>query len=419
MYLKFSYKDIPGWEISENNVAGIFEPRKIFTTNPREKIVNAIENPLGTLPLEQIVSKNMSITILVDDNTRLTPTDIILDIVTQKIMEKGVNPTKIKILVASGTHRAMTKEEKIKKYGAAICSKFEILDHNWSDKSQIVSIGTTKNGTIIEVNKHALECDLLIGIGSIVPHRVAGFSGGGKIVQPGVGGSQSTGKTHWLSAIYKGEEILGKAHNPVRDEITYSARKVGLDFIINTILDSSGKLVDVVAGDLETAYLKGTEISTEVYGVEVEKADIVITESYPADIEMWQAAKGIYSADLAVKDGGTIILVTPCPEGVSVQHKDIIKYGYRPFEEVNSLVEKNILTDLTVAAHLVHVGEVIKNKARCILVSPGIDKETAEHIGFIKASTIQEAVDMSLDYHGKDTKCLILRHGGDIFPIIK
>ena len=109
------------------------------------------------------------------------------------------------------------------------------------------------------------EVDFIVGIGQIVPHRVSGFSGGGNIIQPGICGEETTGKTHWLSAQFTGREILGKIENPVKEEIERVAQKVGLKWIINTIQDGSGRLVEVVAGDPIQAYREGARRSLEVY----------------------------------------------------------------------------------------------------------------------------------------------------------
>ena len=270
------------------------------------------------------------------------------------------------------------------------------------------------------MNRVVEEVDLIIGIGQIVPHRVTGFSGGGNIVQPGICGEETTGKTHWLSAQFKGREILGKIENPVKQEIERVAEKVGLEWIINTIQDGSGRLVEVVAGDPAQAYRRGAKRSLEVYRAELpQEADIVVADSDPYDSELWVAAKGIYAAELAVKQGGIVILVTPCPEGISPSHPEVLKQGYQTFEEVEQKVRQGKIEKLTAAAHLVHVGRVIKERARGILVSPGISKEETERLGFIHARDPQEALEIAFSLTGRDAKVAVLQRGGEILPVIK
>jgi nickel-dependent lactate racemase len=144
----------------------------------------------------------------------------------------------------------------------------------------------------------------------------------------------------------------------------------------------------------------------------------VITDSHPADSNLWQAAKGIYSADLALKPEGILILVTPCPEGVSVEHPQILDIGYRPFAEVESMVKRGEIRDLTLAAHLVHVGRVICEKAIGVLVSSGIDPQTAAKLGFHWAASPQEALTFALKRKGKKASIAVIKNGGEIMPLV-
>ncbi|MEW6424739.1 MAG: nickel-dependent lactate racemase [Bacillota bacterium] len=420
MRIGFPYDDVPGVEIKEDNLAGVFEPLDFAGREREEEIISrALLSPAGTPRIAEMAKGKKNILIIVDDNTRLTPVYKILPFVFAELKEGGASEENITILVGLGTHRPMTAAESEKKLGAEVVRRFKVISHNWRDSSSLEFIGKTPNGTEIWLNKEVLKADFVLGIGHIVPHRVAGFSGGGKIIQPAVCGGRTTEQTHWLSALYQGREIMGRADNPVRQEIETVARKAGLDAVINVVQDRQGRVVAAFCGDLVAAHRAGCRVSLEIFGVRIpEPADIVLTDSYPADTEMWQAAKGIYSSDLAVKEGGVIILVTPCPEGVASQHPAVSELGYHPLAEVKRMVEEGVLTDLTVAAHLVHVGEVIQRKASCILVSPGIGPETAEKIGFKWAPTPQDALEMALALQGRRAKVLCFRHGGEILPLV-
>jgi nickel-dependent lactate racemase len=213
---------------------------------------------------------------------------------------------------------------------------------------------------------------------------------------------------------------LGKIENPVNQEIERVAEKVGLEWIINTIQDGSGRLVEVVAGDPVQAYRRGARRSLELYRAELpQEADIVVADSDPYDSELWVAAKVMYAAELAVKQGGIVILVTPCPEGISPSHPEVLKQGYQTFEGVEQKVCQRKIEKLTAAAHLVHVGRVIKERARGILVSPGISKEETERLGFIHARDPQEALEIAFSLTGRDAKVAVLQRGGEILPVIK
>jgi nickel-dependent lactate racemase len=332
----------------------------------------------------------------------------------------GIKREGIRFLIASGTHRPMTEKEILKKFGKEIPKQYLILNHHWWDSSQMVYLGETPSGIPIHINRLVEEVDLIIGIGQIVPHRVSGFSGGGNIIQPGICGEETTGKTHWLSAQFDGWEILGKITNPVKKEIERVAEKSGLEWIVNTIQDGTGRLVKVVAGDPVHAYREGAVQSREVYQSQLpEEADIVVADSHPYDSELWLAAKGIYAAELAVKKGGVVILVTSCPEGISVSHPEVLEWGYQTFEEVQRKVRQKKIEKLTVAAHLVHVGRVIKERAKGILVSRGISKEETEKLGFTYARDPQEALDIAFSHLSRDAKVAVLQRGGEILPMIK
>jgi hypothetical protein len=136
-------------------------------------------------------------------------------------------------------------------------------------------------------------------------------------------------------------------------------------------------------------------------------------------MDLWIAAKGIYAGDLALKEGGILIFVTPCFEGVSPEYPSIITYGYHSRAEVQAMVNRGEITDLALAAHLVHVGEVICRKATGILVSPGIEPEVAQKIGFLPAATPQQALEIALDRMGKHASIAVLKNGGEIMPILQ
>ncbi|MFB3884380.1 MAG: nickel-dependent lactate racemase [Thermodesulfobacteriota bacterium] len=407
-------------EIPEKNLLGIFSPTSVDAEEDEEQIVEkAFAHPLGSDPLPFLLKKHETILIAVDDYTRTTPVQKILPRLLRELGGAGIEPSHIKILVALGTHRPMTEEEIGRKFGEEIPKRYSISNHHWWDSSQLMKWGETERGTPIFVNRMVEEASFIIGVGQIVPHRVSGFSGGGNIIQPGICGEETTGRTHWLSAQFPGREILGKIENPVKEEIERVAEKVGLKWIVNTIQDGSGRLIEVVAGNPIRAYRAGAIRSRQIYQSALpQEADIVIADSHPYDSELWLAAKGIYAAELAVKQGGVVILVTTCPEGISPSHPEVLEFGYQTFREAEEKLQKGLVNKLTVAAHLVHVGRVIKERARGIMVSRGIGKKETERLGFIYARGPQEALEIAFSLMGSRAKVAVLQRGGEILPIL-
>jgi nickel-dependent lactate racemase len=418
----FPYKGIDSLKISTDRLIDIIEPNIVNIDNRpiKEIIQESIRNPVGLGSLHASLRGVNKVLILVDDYTRTTPVDIILPVVIDELKKSGISQQNIAIMVASGTHRVMSKQEKLKKYGKGIVENYKVIDHLWFKEDELIYLGDTKQGTEIWINKIITEFDYIIGIGNIVPHRVSGFSGGAKIVQPGICGNLTTGQTHWLSALFEGEEIIGKIHNPVREEINDVGVKAGLKFIINTVLDGTGRIYKCFSGDPIQAFEEGCKAAREIFGVSIqEQAEIVISDSFPTDSNLWQAAKGIYSGDLILKKAGVLILVTPCPERVSDEHPVINNIGYQPYEKVKEMVNDGVIEDLTLAAHIVHVGRVIKDKGCGILVSPGINKETTEKLGFYWAKNPQDAIELAFSLQGKNANVIVSKNGGEIMPLLE
>lgn len=414
------YRGIPPIEIPDDNLLGVYQPSPISPQcAPDQLIREAFFNPIGIGSVRECASGSESALIITDDNTRKTPVKAILPVLIPELEAAGIPRDRITILIALGTHRPMTESEMLAKFGKDILSGFQVINHEWRNEERLADYGVTSAGTPINVNRLVEESDYIFGIGQIVPHRIAGFSGGGKIIQPGICGEATTAATHWRSALFPGSEVLGVADNPVRLEIEEVARRVGLNAVANAVCDPDGRLIGMFVGDPVAAHRAGAKLASEVYGIAIpEPADILIIDSYPMDIELWQGAKALYAGELAVKKGGVAILVSPCPEGVSRTHHLILQEGYRPSKETVALVENGRIEDKIVAAHLVRVGRVIKDNGTGILVSPGINRTDTEKLGFRYAANPQEALNLAVQVQGKQALVAVIKQGGTALPLI-
>ena len=419
--IEFPYPGIEGVDIPDGNLIAILEPRVAprAEEDDASEVRRALSSPIGTPRLRDMAPHGGSVLILIDDNTRNTPADRILPLLLEELGQGGVAPEDVTIMIALGTHRPMTREETERKVGRSILDACRVVEHRWDRPEDLVRLDDTEHGTEVWVNRLLLSSDLVIGLGHITPHRVAGFSGGAKIVQPGVSGGVTTGQTHWISALYDGKDIMGARDNPVRREMDSVAKAAGLRFIVNVILDRDERIYRCVCGDPVEAHRAGCAASREIFGVPFGRyADIVVADSYPADCELWQAAKGIYSADLALAPGGTLVIVTPCPDGVANGHPELSELGYLPFREIDELVRNGKIDDLTLAAHIAHVGRIVlDNGRRGILVSPGIDRTTTERLHMDYAATPSEALAMAFTRNGADARVIVVKNGGDLLPV--
>ena len=414
------YKDIAGLDIPNANLIGVYQPSAIEPEMPADALIrDAFANPIESPPIRDLAVGKKRVLILTDDYTRNTPVKEILACLIPELESAGIRRQDITIMVALGTHRPMTDAERLTKFGEDVCRTFKIVDHDWRDEDRLVDIGVTEAGTPVRVNRTAMEADLVLGIGQIVPHRIAGFSGGGKIVQPGICGAETTAQTHWRSALYPGAQILGVADNPVRLEIEQVAQRVGFVAIANAVCDPDGGLIGMFVGHPVSAHRLGAELAKKFYGIRIpEPADILVIDSYPMDIELWQGAKALYAGELAVKPGGVAILISPCREGVSRTHHLILEEGYRPSRETIGLVESGRIKDKIVAAHLVRVGRVIRDNGIGILVSQGINRADTERLGFRYAANPRKALDVAFEIKGRTASVLVIRQGGTALPII-
>jgi nickel-dependent lactate racemase len=421
MICSFSYPDVPPVEVPDANFLATLVPREIEPPKPVETLVEeALDHPIDSPPVEEYASPSTRVLILVDDTTRQTPAWAVLPTLLRRLERRGCPRENFKILIAAGTHGQMSPQEIEQKLGGRIPREYSVLLHYWKAEENLRSLGETADGTPIRVNRLLGESDLVIGVGQIVPHRVMGYTGGGAIVQPGVCGSEVTGYTHWKSALYSGQEILGVAENPVRREVEQIARRAGLRFILNVVMDGRHRVIHVVAGDPVAAHRQGTRYSRPIYAAsQSHLADIVVVESYPTDTDLWVAAKGIYAAELAVREGGAVILVSPCTRGVAAEHPDVARIGYHGLAAIKDKVVRQEITDLAAAAHLVHVGRVIRDRALGIMVSPGIDPQTQLHLGFESAGTPQEGLHLAFQRVGPEAKVVVLLQGGHILPVVQ
>jgi len=406
-------------EIPKRNLLAILQPRKMKAKmNMKELIRKALNKPVGYRDFNSVIGGKRSALIVVDDYTRETPTSKILPPIIEELHSSGLRKEDIAILMALGTHRIPSKHEVYMKLGELV-DEYETIFHDWKGEDMVL-LGRTKDGVPIRVNKAIEKYEAILGIGMIVPHRVAGYSGGSKIIQPGISGPEITGHTHWLSAGIPVEKILGKVDNDVRREMDYVSKLSKLRAILNVVMDKDMQVINAFFGEPRLVYTRGAELARKIYGSYIpKKADIVVAECpSPKDIDMWQAAKALYSAALAVKEGGTIILLARCPEGISREHPEIEQYGYMAYDEVNELVKSREIDDLIAAAHIAHVGEIIKRKARCYLISE-IPRRTAEKVGFTYINNLDEALETSMKYHGEDSKVVIIKDAPNMLPIVR
>lgn len=375
--------------------------------NPEELIHNTLKNPCQIKPLNQLVNPGDKVLIIIPDITRPIPLRQIIPPYLVELQSAGIMLKDITLLIALGTHRAMTELEIKESVGKKIYNKIRIINHDWDKPSQLMDMGITELGTPVTVNRLVFESDFVIGIGSVKPHHCAGWSGGGKIIDPGVCGSDTIGMTHWRSTDYSTNEIRGRADNPIRHEMEKVADEAGLNFITNVVLNRDDEIVYVSSGHFVAAHRECVKFAEKMYQVVIkEKADILIAGTSTWATDFWAAAILLFTAELLLKENGTVILFARCPDGISPEHPDIVKYGYQDSDKIRELVEKGVIKDLAAATQMVIVNRVIqKKKIDCILVSEGVTQEIATKVGLLYDNSTQGALGKALQkYPNKPIK---------------
>ncbi|MBM4302015.1 MAG: nickel-dependent lactate racemase [Deltaproteobacteria bacterium] len=406
--------------IPDHLCSGVFGPRQLGGAGWTDREVHqAVAAPIDSAPLRELARARSKVVIVTDDNTRATPLHRLLPAVLGELESAGIRDDGIRLLIGLGTHRPMTAAEIEAKFGRRIAGRYRIDNHAWDDPAQLVSMGRCEGGFEVVINSGILAADLLISIGSIVPHATAGFSGGGKTIMPGVCGEKTLEDTHWLALDFAMAEILGALDNPVRQAINAVARKAGLAFIVNSVLFNGDRVFHLAAGDMESAHRRGVQACRQVYGVNVPgKCPIVIAEAFPTDIDLRQAIKAICSADIVCEDGGVVILPADCPEGVAPQFPDFARLGFANPDFLCEEVIRGRFDQKLLAYTLVAIGRIISKRLRAILVSQHIKEPEAADLGMHWAPDLTAAYEIAKSIAGQQARVMTLRSAGEILPIL-
>lgn len=386
------------------------------------KICKALDNPISSDRLEDMVSSDSKVALIIDDITRPTPTSKILQIILERLRRKNIRERNISIIMATGAHQRPSLEQIKGKVGESLLSVLELFIHDCLSKKELELIDFSSRGTPVWINKKVLDADIKIGIGLIKPHTWAGFGGGAKIVLPGVSSWEAIGRNHFL-AISDNARIGNVEENPVRNDMEEVAQKVGLDMIVNVVLNDDGQPVDIVAGDVIKAHRKGIRTARRLFEKSIEEeVDIAIWAFGPKDHSLWDVLTGnfIGAHKKLLKKGGTIILVAECPDG-------LYKYGHghldftgkiadysRVIEMLKSKMDPQELLSETIRGNMpyleVGVKAYILSKLAIendvIIVSENIKKEDVNWLGSTM-DNVQDALSYALKAQSGDATIAI------------
>jgi lactate racemase len=297
------------------------------------EIGEKLDNPIASKTLEEIVQPGESVLIVVPDATRQTASGQIVNLIVRRLIANGTMPFDIRIIFATGIHRRVTEAEKQTILTPFIAQRIKTLDHNARDLAQIVRLGETSGGIPIELNRALTEHDRVIIVGGITFHYFAGFTGGRKLICPGLASTRTVSETHRLAfdcetKSRRSNVDLGLLKgNAVHEAFIEVVEKLPPHFAVNTIVNDTGEAVNLFCGGWQAAHEKACEFYAARHTVEIaEKRDTVIVScgGFPHDINMIQAHKALEAASRTCTDGGTIILLAECADGLG--RKDFLEW---------------------------------------------------------------------------------------------
>lgn len=414
--MKFGEGSIP-LDVPDRNLIGVVLP------GPSQAIADApaavrqvLRAPDGTPPLLEMLqaAKPSRIVIVVNDITRPTPYATLMPPLFEIIAEAGIPDSAVTLVTATGIHDPHTPEQNRKVYGEDICRRFRVISHDATDAANLVYKGRFDSGYDFWLNRIVDESDFLITIGVVMPHYFAGFSGGRKSILPGVVGKETVQKNH-ARMVELMDDLPPIRQNPVSLEMIQAARMAGVDFILNVVADDAGRIVKVVAGDLEKAWYQAVDASEAMYLTPIpRKARIAVAcaSGYPRDINLYQAQKALDHSDKATEEGGTVIIAAECRDGYGEKvFESFMNAGYTP----EGIMEE-------VKAHFVMGGHKAYGFAKVaaakkVIYVTSLSEKVVTSLFARKAATLDEALAMAFADQGPDASVLVLPEGSVTVPV--
>jgi len=404
--------------IPARNFLGTIEPKeKPGVPDARAEIERALKEPIGSKRLSEIAKPEHKVAIVVDDATRPAPSHLMVPPLLNELNAAGVKDENVTVIFGCGTHKAVTQEEALQLLGEEVVRRVKTLSHN-CNATDLVYVGETKkHGTKVYLNKVFAEADLKILSGDVGFHYYAGYGGGRKSVLPGVSGEETIKHNHAM-ILHPNAKTGILEGNPIHEDMVEAARLAKVDFILNVVTNSKSEVVKAFAGDLEQAFYEGVKVVDEMYRVTVNrKADIVIVSpgGHPADVNLFQAYKGVDSALEVVKRGGVVVLVAECPEG----HGNQVFYDWMvKFGDLRA-VEREIKRNFVLGGHKAYYLLKALQNHDIILVSSMPDYYAANIFKLKTARAVNSALNEAFSIAGKDAKVWAMPYGNFTLPEVK
>jgi len=381
--------------------------------DPLGAVELALDEPIGTAPLSELARGRRNACVVVSDVTRPVPNWLLLPPLLERLEKAGIARENILILVATGLHRPNVGHELVEMLGQHVAENYRIENHDGRDLSSHTYLGQSPRDVPIWIDSRYVSADLKITTGLIEPHLMAGFSGGRKLICPGLAALETVKVWHGPDFLEHPNARAGTLEgNPVHEENTYIGRRAGCDFIVNTLIDAQRRMLKVVAGDMESAFYEGVAVARRVVrDTLAEPVDIVVTSAagYPLDATFYQSIKGMVAALPIVRRGGTIILAAEMSEGIGSPEFQRL-FAENPSLEVffERLMSKNSFTlDQWQLEEMAKVARWAKIK----VFSDRLPAETLRRLFVEPVESVEGAVAESLAEYGPNATIAVIPKG--------
>ncbi|MBS3782173.1 MAG: nickel-dependent lactate racemase [Candidatus Thermoplasmatota archaeon] len=411
-YYKIMQIDIPyagekvTVEIEDERVNKILYPNEVKKKDEEEVVVNALKDPIDKPQFSEFITDGTLF--IVNDATRPTPTSRVL-----ALMEKELEEYDVEFIVATGSHREPTEEEFEWIFGDIYEKRKKNIHFHDAKNDEMVNLGTTERGTDVKFNKMVSEAENVVAINTVEPHYFAGFTGGRKSFLPGVASYETITQNHEF-ALEEEARTLRLEGNPVHEDMMDAFSKFTSDvFALNMTLDRDGDIHNATAGDMEKSFLSEVEVAKRLFGVSIkQRSEIVVTAAHPIDVNLYQSHKALENGKLALAEGGIIILVSQCPEGIGPRNFYELMASMDDPEEVLNKIEDEYKLGYHKAAKIVELCE--DSSIWCV---SELDENKTEKAFIQSKEDIQTALDEALSTtNGKAT---FLIEGGMVVPMIE
>ena len=390
--LRYGKKKI-SLKLEEGNVLSLLSGKKLSPlTNLEEKIKRVLTYPISSKGLREIFNPGDTTAIIVSDRTRNIAASVFLPVLINELNSIGIPDSDIFIVFACGNHRIHSKKEHAEIVGEEIARRIELLDHDCKDKNNLIDLGVTSRGTKVEVNKKVAGADRIILTGAITYHYFAGYGGGRKAVLPGISAFETIQSNHKLCLANEKASTGVLEGNPVHEDMLEAAKMLDPDMIFNVIMDDSGRISSIFAGDLQAAHEAGCEALDNNFKVGIgKKAKFIIASAGGGtkDLNFVQTHKAMENASYALEDGGTMILLGESGEGFP-------SGAYMKYVDLGSAkaIEDELRRSFTIPGHTIFSARKKAERFKVILLSK-LDRNVVQKLGIIPVDNLAEAMNLA------------------------